>query len=166
MKFRLKVINGEPSAVFTGEEGERSELLSRLLAPSPYYITILLWEIIRVEKGRAEGWSYDDSHLRITCTPGSLVIEESRQDINTRHRSALVELTLREAKQLLSKWRFEHVRWEFRRAQRKARESLRMNAKISQDEDRIERPILFRVSDPVGCHLGFARDLVGAVSIA
>lgn len=155
-----------PRAVFPSEETQRAELLSRLLAPNPYYITILLWEIIRVEKGRAEGWTYDDSSLCVTCTPESLMIEESSHKANAREGVARVELTLREAKRLLSKWRVEHVRWEFRRTRREARENLRMDTNISQGEGRIERPILFRVSDPVGRHLGFSRDLIGAVRIA
>lgn len=162
----MKVVEGVPRAVFLCEEARSAELLSRLLAPDPYYITIFLWEIIRVETGRAEGWTYDDSKLRITCTPESLVVEESGQEIKKQHGSARAKLTIREAKRLLSKWRFEHVRWEFRHTRREARKSLKMKANISQDEGRIERPVLFRVSDPWGRHLGLARDLIGAVRIA
>lgn len=166
MNFCLKVVDGEPRAVFPEEEAKQAELLSRLLAPSPYYITILLWEIIRVEKGRAEGWTFDDSNLRITCTPESLGIEESALDATRRDSLSRVEFSLGEAKSLLSRWRFEHVRWEFQQRQRKAGEGLHMDTDGSRDEKAVERPILFRVADRTGRHLGQVRDLVGAVSIA
>jgi hypothetical protein len=166
MNFRLKVVNGKPCAIFPGEDPRRSELLSRLLAPSPYYVTILLWEIIRVEKKRAEGWTFDDSDIRIVCTPESLVVAESARRARRRKTSSRVELSLREAKLLLSKWRYSHLKWEFQQRQTKAGVKLRMKTDISREETVIERPILFRVDNQSGRHLGLAADLVGAISIA
>src|SRR5687767_9389710 len=107
MNFRLNVINGRPCAIFPGEASRRGELLSRLLVPSPYYITILLWEIIRVEKKRGEGWTFDDSNIRIVCTPELLTVEESAQRACRRDGSLRVELSIKEAKLLLSKWRYK-----------------------------------------------------------
>lgn len=166
MNFRLKVINGRPCAHFPGEASRQGELLSRLLAPSPYYITVLLWEIIRVEKKMAEGWTFDDSNIRIVCTPESLVVEESAQRACGRDGSPRVELSIREAKQLLSKWRHKHLKWEFQQRQTKGGVRQRMKTDISHKETAIERPVLFRVAHQSGQHLGLAADLVGAVSIA
>lgn len=166
MGFRLKVVDGQPRATFPDEEPQRGDLLSHLLVPDPHYITILLWETMRVEKKRAEGWIYDEAKLRITCTPESLVIEESAPTVCIRDNSARVALSLSEAKQLLSKWRFERLKWEFRQMYRKAKGDLKMQTRTSQDKGAIARPILFRVSDPLGHHLGFARNLVGVVRIA
>ncbi len=104
MRFRLKVVGGQPRAIFADMDPQHGELLSKLLAPSPYYITILLWEITLVQKKRTKGWTFDDLNLRLTCTPESLIIKESMQETDTRDRSAYVELTLEEAEQLLSKW--------------------------------------------------------------
>jgi hypothetical protein len=113
MKFRLQVIDGQPRAVFPKEDLRCGELLSRLLVPSPYHITILLWEVIRVEQKRAEGWIFDDSTIRLICTPESLVITESVRSVTDRAEPPQVGLSLKEAKRLLWRWRFEHVRWEF-----------------------------------------------------
>lgn len=166
MDFSLKVVNGKPHAVFPGEDPRRGELLSRLLAPSPYYITILLWEVVRVEKKRAEGWTFDGSDIRIVCTPESLVVEESARRTCGQDNSSRVELSLREAKLLLSKWRYRHLKWEFRQRQTKAGVRLKMKTDISREGREIERPVLFRVAHQSGQHLGLAADLAGAISIA
>jgi hypothetical protein len=165
MDFRLKVVNGKPRAVFPGEDPRRGELLSRLLAPSPYYVTILLWEIIRVEKKRAEGWAFDDSDIRIVCTPESLMVAESARRAHRQENSSRVELSLREAKLLLSKWRYRHLKWEFQQRQTKVGVRLKMKTDISHQEKAIERPVLFRIAHQSGRHLGLAADLVGAISI-
>jgi hypothetical protein len=102
MRFRLKVVDGQPRAIFPDEEPQRASLLSRFLAPDPYHITILLWELLRVEKKRADWWIIDNKKLRITCTTEALVIEESTREGNTHYDSSRVELTLRDAEELLS----------------------------------------------------------------
>jgi hypothetical protein len=169
MRFRLKVIDGQPRAAFPGEEPRRAELLSRLLAPDPYHVTILLWEILRVEKGHADGWSINVSGLRITCTPEAITIEEGAHESDAsdaRDQPALVELTLGEAEGLFSRWRHRYVGWEFRRAYMRGREAAKTEAEISRAGGGAERPVLFRVSDRSGRYLSLARDLAGAVRIA
>lgn len=166
MDFRLKVVNGKPRAVFPGEDPRRGELLSRLLAPSPYQITILLWEILRVEKKRVKAWTFDDSNIRIVCTTESLIVEESAWRAHGRDSSPRVSLSLNEAKLLLSEWRYRQLKWEFQQRQRKAGVRRKMRTDISSEEMAIERPILFRVTHQSGRHLGLAADLVGALGIA
>jgi hypothetical protein len=164
MRFRLKAVKGQPHAIFPDKEPQRAYLLSRFLVPDPYYITILIWEIIRVQKKKVDWWVIDNKKLRITCTFEGLVIEEGEG--NTQGDSARVELTLKDAEELLSNWRFRHLAWEFKQVYKRAKKELEMKVNMSKEKAGLERPILFRVSGPFGRHLCFARGLVDAVRIA
>jgi hypothetical protein len=165
-RFRLKIVEGRLRPAFPDEEPRRAELLSRFLEPDPYYLTILLWETMRVEKGVAGRWAIDHSGLRITCTHESLVLEEGSQATGEREQPARVELTLPEAERLLSRWRCIYLIWEFRRMYRKGKEDAKVEAEVSRVEGGAERPVLYRVSDRSGRHLGLAGDLAGAVKLA
>jgi len=53
MRFRVAEIDNRPVAIFTSKQARRNSLLSQFLLPSTKYVSILLYDISKVERGIA-----------------------------------------------------------------------------------------------------------------
>jgi hypothetical protein len=108
LEYRLEVIDGYMRPVFEGKSKEWTELMWDLLLPFPPVAAALLADMEQTEASEADEWSFETSVTKVTCTPKTLVIEEILKEGEGRE-PLRIELPLREAVLLMTRWVFECV---------------------------------------------------------
>jgi hypothetical protein len=109
--FRVVNSDGLPKAVFDRLPEEQGSLLSHFLYPDREYAGAMYLDAMKVYDKEAAQVTYKDDLLAVTIRPRSVVIETQRAAGQAGER-VKVRFSLREAKLLLLKWKFECMRWE------------------------------------------------------
>lgn len=109
MKFRIKEINNQLTAIFDTEDSLQNSLLSRFLVSSRYFVTDILYDISLVERGIYSNHAFENSEVFIELYKDHITIEPYIGEDETEVPK--VKIPLEKAKLLLLEWGVALQRW-------------------------------------------------------
>jgi len=108
IEYNLEVIDGYMRPVFEGKSKKWTELMWDVLLPFPTVAAALLADMQQTEDSGDDGWSFETPATRVTCTAKTFLVEEILKD-GAGREPLRIELPLREAVSLMTRWVFECV---------------------------------------------------------
>lgn len=113
MKFQVKEINEQLTAIFDTGDSVQNALLSRFLVSSKYFVADILHDISQVEREVYPSYAFENPEAFIELYKDHITIEpyikEDETDI------PIVKIPLEKAKLLLLEWGVVLQRWMMKR---------------------------------------------------
>lgn len=111
MKFRVEDAQGIPIAVFEDEPQPKSWLLSSFLEEARVAVEDFLGKLDRVRRGEVDRAGCTGDGVDIVFYPDHVVIEELYPSAGGMEEPQRVEISVSQARQLLSEWRAALENW-------------------------------------------------------
>jgi hypothetical protein len=108
IEYTLEVIDGYMRPLFEGKSKEWTELMWDVLLPFPAVAAAMLADMEETKASKDDGWTFETSATRVTCTSKTLVVEEILKE-GAGREPLRIELPLTEAVSLMTRWVFECV---------------------------------------------------------
>jgi hypothetical protein len=112
MRFRVAEIDNRPTAIFSSKDQRRNALLSQFLPPSTILVSMLLYDISKVERGVAVT-SFQHEVGTIKLCKDRLIIEPG--DAAGETKAPPIEIRMESMKLILFQWGAAVQRWEMKR---------------------------------------------------
>jgi hypothetical protein len=116
MHFRVAEIDNRPTAIFTSKDQRRNALLSQFLPPSTILVSMLLYDISKVERGVAVT-SFQHEVGTIKLCKDRLIIEPG--DAAGETKAPPVEIRMESMKLILFQWGAAVQRWQMKRERKR-----------------------------------------------
>lgn len=122
MRFRVAEIDNQPTAIFTSKQARRDALLSQFLLPSTRFVSMLLYDISKLERGIPLINSFQHDVGTIKLFKDRIIIEPDDQAGETQAQE--IEIRMERMKIILFQWGAAVQRWEMK--QERKRKNLRV----------------------------------------
>lgn len=102
LEFRLTETDGQLMAIFDGEDSRLNALLSQFLLPSTMFVSILLYDISKVDRGYDSNFPFEHQVGYVKLFKDRITIEPYDQAQETE--ASPIEIPLEKVKLLLFEW--------------------------------------------------------------
>jgi len=102
LEFRLTETDGQLMAIFDGEDSRLNALLSQFLLPSTLFVSILLYDISKVDRGYDSNFPFEHPVGYVKLFKDRITIEPNDQAQETE--ATPIEIPLDKVKLLLFEW--------------------------------------------------------------
>ena len=116
MRFRVAEIDNWPTAIFHSKDQRRNSLLSQFLLPSTKFVSLLLYDISKVERGIAVT-SFQHEIGDIKLRKDRIIIEPD--DTAGETKASSIEIRIESMKLILFQWGAAVQRWEMKRERKR-----------------------------------------------
>jgi hypothetical protein len=117
MRFRIAEIDNQPVAIFTSKQARRNSLLSQFLLPSTRFVSTLLYDISKLERGIPLINSFQHQVGNIKLFKDRIIIEPDNQAGETE--APPMEIRMERMKIILFQWGAAVQRWEMKRERKR-----------------------------------------------
>jgi hypothetical protein len=119
MRFRVAEIDNQPVAIFTSKQARRNSLLSQFLLPSTRFVSMLLYDISKLERGIPLINSFKHEVGNIKLFKERIIIEPD--DPAGETKAPPIEIRMEKMKIILFQWGAAVQRWEMKQERKKLR---------------------------------------------
>lgn len=117
MRFRVAEIDNQPVAIFTSKQARRNSLLSQFLLPSTRFVSMLLYDISKLERGIPLINSFQHQVGNIKLFKDRIIIEP--EDTAGQTKAPPIEIRMERMKIILFQWGAAVQRWEMKRERKR-----------------------------------------------